>query len=232
MKQKRGSHVGVVLSFVVFVTFLIFIFTTLQPLTKTTQKREILLDYLKEKLTDEISSDLIKITISGAGTGEQILRVNAPQGECFNGYSIVGKTQNGKSLMGKIFECNAYVKAPLNPNLIYVFLSKENISIGEPASISDFEEVKISLYQKKKYIFKSKALEFIERYNKEYFILRDELEIPKGSEFGFAFEDSQGKVFKTNEQDVQTDVFVDQIPTEYVNKSGDIMGGFVSFKVW
>ena len=33
IKSKKGSHVGVVVSFVIFVTFLIFLYTIIQPAT-------------------------------------------------------------------------------------------------------------------------------------------------------------------------------------------------------
>src|SRR3989338_4723442 len=64
MIGKRGSHVGVMLSFVIFVTLLIFLYSAIQPLTKTKKEKQSLLDFLKVELIKKFSADLTTVTIS------------------------------------------------------------------------------------------------------------------------------------------------------------------------
>jgi hypothetical protein len=63
MKSKRGSHVGIVLSFVVFVTFLIFIYSTLEPIIKQDEGKKALLQEVKGKLVAEFTANLTKVTL-------------------------------------------------------------------------------------------------------------------------------------------------------------------------
>jgi hypothetical protein len=231
MINKRGSHVGVVLSFVVFVTFLLFIFTTLEPLTQDTQKREVLLDYLEESIINEISSNLTKITVAEGETTEDILKIIAPAGDCFE-ENVVVKNKDNLIINSKLEVCNLFVEKSGDSSLIYSYFSPEEIIGKELGSVGVSEEVDISLYQKKLYIFESKISPFLLRANTEYDVFKRELEIPDGSEFGFAFEDSEGNIFKTNEQDVDKDVYADRIPIEYVNESASVLQGFVTIKVW
>ena len=55
---------GIVLSFVIFVTFLVFLYTTLQPTIESDKDKEVLLDVLKETLVNDISGELIIIPMS------------------------------------------------------------------------------------------------------------------------------------------------------------------------
>ena len=58
MKSKRGSHVGVVLSFVMFVTFLIFLYSILEPQLKVERDKEAFLEYLKRDLVQNFYEEL------------------------------------------------------------------------------------------------------------------------------------------------------------------------------
>ena len=233
MRGKIGSHVGMVLSFVVFVTFLIFIFTTLQPLTETNQQKEILIDYLQVSLMDEISSNLTKITVSGVEGSKNFLKVNLYPVNLDELY-LVSKNNGFVNIQVKKDGGEVYVKKGVNTGLFYIFLSPEEI-VGEVLGNvppGQDEEVAINLYQEKEYIFESKLLEFINNTIDQYPLVKDELDIPAGNEFGIAFEDEGGIIIQTEEQDVQKDVYVDKIPIEYVNSSASVLHGFLSIKVW
>ena len=56
--EKKGSHVGIMLSFVIFVTFLVFLYSVIQPIIKTGQEKKISLDSLKIELVIILDPDL------------------------------------------------------------------------------------------------------------------------------------------------------------------------------
>ncbi len=53
--NKRGSHVGMMISFVIFITFLVFLYSILQPVIKTRQDKELVLDSLKTELLNMLN---------------------------------------------------------------------------------------------------------------------------------------------------------------------------------
>ena len=59
-KNRKGSHVGVVVSFVVFVTFLVFLYLIIQPATIRERDKQYILDYLKLNLVSNSTIALIK----------------------------------------------------------------------------------------------------------------------------------------------------------------------------
>ncbi len=62
--NKRGSHVGLVLSFVIFVVFLIFMYPLVAPALKVQQDKQYLLEPIEKRLLDTVSSVITTITIN------------------------------------------------------------------------------------------------------------------------------------------------------------------------
>ena len=55
--NKKGSHVGMMLSFVIFVTFLVFLYSILYPMIKTGQDKKLVLDNLILELAGMLDSN-------------------------------------------------------------------------------------------------------------------------------------------------------------------------------
>ncbi len=55
--NKKGSHVGMMLSFVIFVTFLVFLYSVLSPVVKTEQDKKLVLDSLILEMVEILNSD-------------------------------------------------------------------------------------------------------------------------------------------------------------------------------
>ena len=53
----KGSHVGMILSFVIFVGFLFFVFTILQPKLNFSGNKQDFLDYLELELIKNVSAN-------------------------------------------------------------------------------------------------------------------------------------------------------------------------------
>jgi len=63
MKNKRGSHIGFAIAFMLFISFVIFLFVILEPAGKVEDGKELLLNYLKEDIIENVSSELKIISV-------------------------------------------------------------------------------------------------------------------------------------------------------------------------
>ena len=59
--NKKGSHVGFMLSFVIFITFIVFLFIVFNPRINFRQSKELVLENLEMELLDMINSSLTNI---------------------------------------------------------------------------------------------------------------------------------------------------------------------------
>ena len=70
-KNRRGSHVEVIISFIIFVTFIFFIFLIIEPSVNTQKEKEGVLNNIEFEIMDRISSDMTIITVKVTSSTSQ-----------------------------------------------------------------------------------------------------------------------------------------------------------------
>ena len=222
MGNKRGSHVGMIASFAIFVLFLIGIYLAVEPAFKTGNDKKLLLEYTKSGLLNEFSSNLTTVIIKPAGNCSIISNSLA---EVPNGYYAIVKDENG-NVVGSNFSGNNLAVNTYNGALwIYYsdtpFISSTSSDIGCVAppieSIRDNKE-----------IFENKILNGISNFES----LKTSLKIPTGSEFSLGFEYSNGTRISSFEKNVSSEVYAEEIYIRYVDKNANNLPGKLIIKTW
>lgn len=224
--KKRGSHVGMVLSFVVFVTFLIFLYTILEPAITTEKDKNYLLEYLQFELLTNLSADLTIVTISSDSS--KCLKLLDSDVGVENNLNFIVKDENDNIVDSE--REGEFIKIEKG-DFFKVYYSKEpflNFSMKKSNCISP----SIDLVRTKEYIYESKIISLINEYNLEYNSLKESLGIPIGSEFGFSFKNASSGVIGTEEKNISISVYAEEIPIQYIDSKADILPGFITIKVW
>ena len=228
---KKASHVGIVLSFIVFVTFVIFIFSVLEPRLRINLDKESLLDNIKIKFLDEVSAELSTIGIfinSAPGSGCELLLMSL---EKVSGFDAVVKDNNGY-IVGSKTQSESLLKIDWNQadNFYKVYSSEENLydysfPSGTFCVVTDF---KISSTRDDKYVFEKKLTEFITANN------FDSLNIPDGTGFDVMFEDADGNNLEGvgKEPPGSISVYSDRFSIQYFDDNADIKTGFITIRIW
>jgi len=248
---KRGSHVGVVLSFVIFITFLIFIYSILQPVMKVERDKQFLIDYLETALIKNISTDLISMTIS-LNYSEEPFPPGGGSYDCFN----ISHAQGSEGLNSDI---NIFIKdkynSPLNHSsadeLLKIYWppadhGRKNYSkiyySEEPFFQYTFtpilchsprgENLSLGLTRTQEYAFETKMFRLVDNYNADYEQIKEDLNVPNQGEFGFSFIFNNESIIETSEKQTSGNVYVAEIPIEYVDVYANISSGYLKLKVW
>src|SRR3989339_10789 len=99
--NKRGSHVGFILSFVIFVLFILFLYTTIQPAIKIQKEKTLFIDYLKDVLVENFTVNLTTITIKINATvnpNKDCISLKDAKGSLINETSLLIKDENNSKL--------------------------------------------------------------------------------------------------------------------------------------
>lgn len=233
MKKRGAAHVGIVLSFIIFITFLIFIYSILiQPAISQNSKQSVL-ENLKIKLTEEISKELILTTINIVDKPENCIRLtNFINDIGINSELIVKNKLNNKQtsyVLGNDLEIS---RSNVGDTLFKIYYSEEFSglsNIGEnPCDSTTYTK---GLIRTNKYVFESSFISLINEYNADYDLVKDKLKVPSGSDFGFGFTYGNGTSINAI-KNVTTNIYALEIPTQYVNKESDILLGFLNIRVW
>lgn len=230
MKNKNGSHVGVIVSFTVFILFLVFLYSILQPAIQTRENKQGVLDYLKPKIIQAMSAEMTSGTI--------VIPENAfeeTEKECFEierigeGNAIVKKDNSEVQSKSK----QEILKIKNNVGLLWIYYSKEfeQGNLQGECEFLEKENYDIGIVKTKKYLFFEKITKFKDDYNLDYDKLKEDLEIPIGNEFGFIFTDDQNNQISAGIKNLTTNIYVEEVPVQYI-KNKKINFGILSIRVW
>lgn len=236
MKNKRASHVGVVLSFVIFVTFLIFLYSILEPSLKVERDKEALLEHLKIELLEEFEAELITVTVKIDDDVEvgSCVQLNYMESQT-SGKNLVVKNKDDVSLKYKWRGANLLTE--FNVDRFFKVFYSEEFEIRDDF-FTDCTPISPNQYSggfvnEEIYVFESKVHELVLEYENNLDDLREKLSVPEDSGFGFEFLNKERvSLNKTNEGEVSLSIFGEEISVQYVDETASIEPGFVIVRVW
>ena len=233
MNKKAGTHIGVVLSFVIFVVFLVFLYSTLIEPTINQNDKNYLLENLKTKLIKNVSEELTFITTN---------LNNNPSQNCIELVNFITKTEINSNIISKnenilqsyINGNNLRIVRESNETFFKIYYSKEFEelnSVGENCEVIDENNYAIGLVRTDKYVFETKIINLMSEYENNYETLKEELKVPIGSDFNFGFI-YNNKTSIITEKDILTNIYAVEIPVQYVDKESNILLGLINIKIW
>ncbi len=235
--NKRGSHVGVILSFVIFVTFLVFLYSALEPAIKTQKEKDSLLSFIQEEIIKNITKDMTTSVVKFKAAGPPCVYFEKISGTDTNSKIII---QNKGGLVFSISgwdSGNIFVDRQGGNKLIKIFfLEGTQATSTRPSSCTEAKEIEdynITYTRTKPYIYESAIIEIRDIYNAGGVeTLKDYFKVPIGSDFGLAFKDSDGNIIATNEGNISTNVYSKEINIEYIDEEAKEKSGILAVKVW
>lgn len=250
--NKRGSHVGLILSFVIFVVFLIFMYPLVGPALKVQQDKQYLLEPVEKRLLDQFEENITTITVNiegGIAPGTDCIKIQNDiftqleniLGEDFNETALLIKDETGliyeyaKSGQGMIVDIDQTDPSP--SSFFKIQSSKEldsspQANVGGCTPIPDTDSI-FGLSKTEDWIFESKILEMFDFYEEGYSLFKsDLLKISSGNEFGYGFEYSNGTEITTEEVEIYTSTYVSETAILYLDSEGNINSGTIKIKIW
>ena len=233
--NKRGSHVGMVLSFVIFVTFLVFLYTTFNPVVGSQESKQYTLDSIKSNLLENIEANRTTYTISlDQERDGRNIRLNDFKDLLSENYFVF---ESNNTIL--TYEWSGVKSVDLdkpNSSLIKVYYAEGiNSSEGEvEGGCQPFNEGDYSLISTKiqNYNFESKIINYTESYNLDYDALKSELRIPDDTEFSFSFFYENGTNVSVGDYGYNVNIYVDDIPLIYLDSNANIKSGRLVIRIW
>lgn len=222
IENKRGSHVGVIASFGIFVIFLVALYFVVEPTVKTQRSKRDVLKNLEQELRRELSSKLTTVIVSSGG-GACLSVSNSNLGIDNEGAIVKDRNNN---LIASGFDAGNLIIDPSSETTLWIYYSDEfqknskaNSGCSAPtiASVRDSEE-----------IFQSRIAGAISNFE----AFKSNISIAPNNEFSFSVTLSNGTVIGVGSKNVSKELYVDEIPIQYINSDSNNLGGKLTIKVW
>ncbi len=250
--SKKGSHVGMIVSFALFVTMLLALLTISNFGVSEQPNKQALLEYLEVALIAQFSDTLTTTSLYS------ISRTN-PQSNCFTfdqylseitgDYVVVAKDDSNTRVPATLTETAVIIEDKNSPSITLLY-SKQfdaletNNFCPQQLRYENPKQFEIGFSRTKDAIFLQNIIQTFEKYQSPsgYDELRSILNVPQGTEFGFALLDRDrnvinnpsGKPLDTQPKEFnpQTNVFSKEVYIEYFDESGNTNLGIIRIDLW
>jgi hypothetical protein len=233
--NKRGSHVGIMLSFVLFVTAIIFLYDFISPAINFGEDKSQILESLESEIPLRFEGELINLKISlSEDCCEDSSCFFLSKDSSVKGMNSLVKDKNGNILESYSTEESIYVESPTD-KFVNIFFTNESIdNTNEKLDDCESLEESTSAFTSKNYYFEGKIKNFSSEIKKtdSYERIKTELGIPIGTEFSFVFVYKNGSREGKEVSDVKTNILVDSVSAYYLNSTLDTNQGYFEIGVW
>jgi len=238
-----------IISFVVFITFIVFLYTVISPAVTTAADKRTVLNYIEERIEKNTSAEFTEISVMITDNPEISPGIYYKCVRFEQFFSLVGtppcctiaKNETG-GIQGTYYDSKWFSELEMNraneTNLFFkIYYSPEFDLLGKPTGL-DCKEVKwetayeISSIDTDEYIFEENVYELMDYYNNNYEKLKTELSIPAGNEFEFGFIQSNETRMQVGNASKSVNVYATETPVQYIDNSANVLSGFISVKVW
>ena len=241
MKKKKSrlgvvSHVGVVLSFVIFVTFVIFIYMIVRP-TVTTENKQNLLDYVEGVIIENSSANLVGASVLIGEFPQTCAQLVGFFDRVETGNRVIARNNKGEVLNARISGQDLYVEKNGEEIFLKIYGSEE-FDITETGTMSGCRYLTegpqgyvLGLVRTEKNVFEKRIIELIESYNNNYESLKGGLNMGS-DDFRLGFTYANGTVVSTEEKEVLGNVFINEVPIQYISKNAAREAGSLNVGIW
>jgi hypothetical protein len=227
-REKRGSHVEIIISFIIFVTFVVFLLTMLIPTVTTKKDKENAFEGIQMQILDKVSSNMTLVTVN-LDSGDDCVDLTNILNDVGIGNNIIVKDNSGTTVEAYSDGDSLEIDSSSSSDTFFKIYYSEEFNQLEASSGCTEEGYTLGLTKIEKYVFENKVIDLIAQGHES---LEDEFKIPESIEFGFGIVLSNGTLMATQDANVSTSVYVQDTPIEYVDTEGNIVEGYIRTKVW
>ncbi len=244
MENKKGTHVGIVLSLVLFVAFLVFIYAILGPAIEVQKNRQLAIDHLELSIVERSTSNFTIVAFSMSDTYDY-------NGENYPGFCIdIDHLIDYKDLNHTVkdendviinsYSSDTLLELPWDTPIDFfrVYYTNESLVEHNMDNRHNCQVLTLDTHyfiesvnsDEKIHDMKIKAL--INEYNQHYEDLKEGFDIPFETEFGFNFTYNNGTSIGPTMDTAAPEIYVQDFTIEYVDTEAHINPGTLSIITW
>ena len=226
--KKKGTHVGVIISFILFITILVFLYSMIEPTIKSQRNKQYFLDYIEGELMKKVSGNLTSWTINNKTVGIMCLAVNNTELGTLGLNSIV-KDKDNIIMLSNNTGAILFIKWDSDTSFSKIYYSNESFKqVSFAPSGCDTSATITGSGRIVKYVSRTKIADVINNYQD----FQNELNIPPGHYFSLSFTYSNGTIIRTGEKNVSTSVYAKEKIVQYLDDEANIKKGVINIRVW
>lgn len=228
--EKKGSHIGVVISFIMFITFVLFFYFMLSPALKIESKQNSL-EILQKKIIDLSSEDITIISVKNSNP-DSCLKMTGFFSDFDFGEKIIVRS-NLSVLDFSYFGNDLYIGSDAN-SFFRVYFS-DIFDNSESGTMNDCEEIyEIGLVKTEKIFSEQKIKSLFTNYSNNYELLKNNLGLPISNNFGLDFVYFNGTEISAGQisENFRGNVYSEETSIYYIKNNALTEMGILRIRIW
>jgi len=233
-KKGAVTHIEMILSFVIFIGFVIFVLVILNPFKSRAPTN--LVEFAYEKIENELKTNISSISIN-------LLKVPTAPATCFSINAITDlNCETGKIIVRNVNDADVDYSLSDRLLIVYdgnfytIYCSSELESSGSLSGCQSFSEsdYNLGIIKTKEGLSEKGIISFRDEYNTKYQEVKERLQIPANSDFGFIISDlDKNSLFKVEKEIPRgINVVTQNYPVKIIYSNADIKNAVISVSTW
>ncbi len=237
--NKKGSHVGLVVSFLIFIIFISFLRVIVEPALTTDDEKKVILEDVYSELVQSASVEVKTTTIRlNSAVGESCISLGDFISDFDLDPGIIVKDIKGVFLSASISPGNSntlQVSKKTGDSYFKIYSSNGFTDLGPESStcsaISEGSDYEVGGTVVRDYLLEERVLDLIDSYSASPRFQKSK-DSPSYVNIGLAFLYDNGTIVSTRDRDTPVNVFIKEEPIEYIDPFGNIRPGKLRVKLW
>lgn len=228
-KSKKGSHVDVIVSFMIFIIFIIFLFIIINPTQVVEKDKKQTAEYIKLKIDNKIIEEIVIVNVANASVKDAEDCISLDESSLnISGMTPIAKDSNG-NYAGT--QGNLQIDWSSSSSFLRVYYSVNSFNTHTTdSSTCQIGEIKSVRYIQE--AVETNITKLIADYATNYSFLKSEFGISNKEEFAIQFEFSNGTIIGTAPQDTKVDRYAEKYQKSYFDKEANKKSGYIILYIW
>ena len=229
MKNKKGSHVGMVLSFSMFIIFLIFVYTIVGSPINSKKQNENIFENIQKEIIKEISDLVYTSRIYDVDNAGGCINISNPENEFPNPVVIVKNESEeiGSEISGD------WTLIPGGIGFMKVYYSNDFFINTTSFSGTNCVSIEIDSISNEERILEKKIILLLNGIKENYSIVKNDFGISNNVDFNLQFEYSNGTILESTEfGELKREIFATKMPINYLDIYANEKIGSLIIRTW
>ena len=223
--NKKGSHVSMILSFIIFVVALLFIYVIVSATILRAEPVKNEISHLEENVLKAITSEVWVLRFSEEDLSPSCFSLSKPE-------SLEGESAIAFNDSGQINSSISGDEILVDGGSSFVKIYFSNLITNEDSSLSGCISIFPDSVRKEKVISEAQILNLMANFSNNYTKLKEELEVPTSMELDLYFEYQNGTTIGEIKKDPSSEVYSKELNLFFLSKSASNEGGKLRIKIW
>jgi len=187
IKNKKATHVGVILSFVIFITFVVFLIVILRPTSNLHNNEKATIELLKKNIQNFVSAEITSFILTPSDTPSNCFNLN-DSGYDLSEFNVSARNQEN-TVLNTDRDSNAlYIEKTASDQIYKVDYSPSYLNTNSFSNPNNCKDLDVKSIKKTDQILEPLINELILKQENNYSGLKNDFNMPSEKEFGIMFE--------------------------------------------